>query len=223
MELTPEMYAWLTSLNIINPFLGLENYPVNNFQIPEKTVKVLLGGKYMNIIINHLQDSYNKFYNVKSDFTSRLQELKDVNEDQEYISNSVKYSNWNIIMDILKKFGLSFSEDDINKLVEGDKKLLLDVINKIYELNTQLLKDASLKKKNNKKSTNNNNKEKKINFKRLFIEPQKKKEDSTSTNLGKLNKKNNFSLSQLIDTGIADINNSYAMKKVLQNNTLNIN
>ena len=229
MEVTPEMYAWLTSLNIINPFLGLENYPVNNFQIPEKTVKVLLGGKYMDIIINHLQDSYNKFYNVKSDFTSRLQELKDVNEDQEYISNSVKYSNWNLIMDILKKLGLNFSEDDINKLVEGDKKLLLDVLNKIYELNSQLLKDANLKKKNNKKNTNNNkninnnNQEKKINFKRLFIEPQKKKEDSTSTNLDKLNKKNNFSLSQLNDTGIADINNSYAMKKVLQNNTLNIN
>ena len=229
MEVIPEMYAWLTSLNIINPFLGLEEYPVNNFQIPEKTVKVLLGGKYMDIIINHLQDSYNKFYNVKSDFTSRLQELKDVTENQDYISNSVKYSNWNLIMDILKKFGLSFSEDDINKLVDGDKKLLLDIINKIYELNAQLLKDANLKKKNSKKSTNlvkntnSNNQEKKINFKRLFIEPQKKKEDSSSTNIDKINKKNNFNLSQLNDTGIPDINNSYAMKKILQNNTLNIN
>jgi len=203
MEVTPELYAWLTSLNIINPFEGLEDYPVNNFQIPEKTVKVLLGGKYMDIIINHLQDSYNKFYNVKSDFTSRLQELKDVNEDQEYISNSVKYSNWNLIMDILKKFGLNFSEDDINKLVEGDQKFLLEVINKIYDLNSQLLKDATSKKKNNKKganadkniNTNNNNQNKKVNFKRLFIEPQKKKEESTSTNANKLNKKNNFSLS----------------------------
>ena len=50
MEVTPEMYAWFTSLNIINPFLSLEEDSMNTFIIPEKIVNLLLGGKYMDII-----------------------------------------------------------------------------------------------------------------------------------------------------------------------------
>ena len=42
MEVTPEMYAWFTSLNIINPFLSGEDDQMNNFVIPEKTINLLL-------------------------------------------------------------------------------------------------------------------------------------------------------------------------------------
>ena len=36
MEVTPEIYAWLTSLNIINPFLSYDDDPMNNFNIFKK-------------------------------------------------------------------------------------------------------------------------------------------------------------------------------------------
>ena len=58
MEVTPEIFAWLTSLNIIDPFNSFSQDLVNDFQIPEKTVSLLLGGKYINILIKQLQEAY---------------------------------------------------------------------------------------------------------------------------------------------------------------------
>ena len=53
MEVTPEMFAWLSSLKIIDPFKSLQNEIIspNNFQISEKTIELFIGGKYMNYII----------------------------------------------------------------------------------------------------------------------------------------------------------------------------
>ena len=59
MEVTPEIFAWLTSLNIINPFVPFSEDLLNDFQIPEKTVRLLLGGKYFDKMIQPLQDAYN--------------------------------------------------------------------------------------------------------------------------------------------------------------------
>ena len=229
MEVTPEMFAWFTSLNIINPFLGLDEDTMNSFVIPEKTVNLLLGGKYMDIILNHLQDSYNKFYKVKMDFTSKLKDLKEIDEDQDYISNSVKYTNWHLIADTLKQFGLNYTEDEIMKVVNGDKEFLLKIINKIYDSYTQFLKHAD--NKTTKKQSNAKNKNtplKKENFKRLFTTPEKKKEKKTTlSNIDKISQKSYVNLAQLNETGssqgIVDIKNSTVMKKIAKDNTLNIN
>ena len=140
MEVTPEMYAWFTSLNIINPFLSLEEDSMNSFMIPEKIVNLLLGGKYMDIILKHLQDAYNKYYKAKMDFTSKMKEIKEIEEDQDYISNSVKYSNWHIIGETLKKFGINYTEEEIMKVVNGDKEFLLKILTQIYEQLNQYLK-----------------------------------------------------------------------------------
>ena len=121
MEVTPEIYAWFTSLNIINPFLSYDDDPVNNFIIPEKTINLLSGGKYMDIILKNLQDSYNKCYKVKMDFIFKLKELKNINEDEDYISNSIKKANWTLISETLKKFGINYSEEEIDKIINGDR------------------------------------------------------------------------------------------------------
>ena len=54
MEVTPEIYAWLTNLNIIDPFKSLSEDSNSNFIIPEKTLNLFFGGKYMDIILNKL-------------------------------------------------------------------------------------------------------------------------------------------------------------------------
>ena len=137
MEVTPEIYAWLTSLNIFDPFQSLSDDNDNNFLIPEKTLNLMIGGKYMDIILKNLQDAYNQFYKVKMDYISNITQLKPIQDDQDYISNSIKYSNWKIITEILNHFGLSYSEEDINLLVNNDKEQLIKIITKIYNLYIQ--------------------------------------------------------------------------------------
>ena len=145
MEVTPEMYAWLTDLNIINPFSSLKTPTERNFILPEKTMELMIGGKYMDIILTTLQSAYNKFYKLRLDYLGKLSELKEISEDQKYISNSVKYANWHLINEILNKFGISYTEDQINQLINGDKEFLLKVITQIYYLCNQFLKDRGSK------------------------------------------------------------------------------
>ena len=78
MEVTPEIFAWLTSLNIINPFVSFSQDLVNDFQVPEKTVSLLMGGKFMDILIQPLQEAYNKFYKINEDYVSHLMKLKQI-------------------------------------------------------------------------------------------------------------------------------------------------
>jgi hypothetical protein len=215
MEVTPEMYAWFTSLNIINPFLSLEEDSMNSFMIPEKIVNLLLGGKYMDIILKHLQDAYNKYYKAKMDFTSKMKEIKEIEEDQDYISNSVKYSNWHIIGETLKKFGINYTEEEIMKVVNGDKEFLLKILTQIYEQLNQYLKQA-----NNKSNKNNKNeKQQNNNFKRMFTQPKEKE----GKNFDKMSKNSNFNLADLNDTKSMNEMNNSTMKKISQDHTLNIN
>ena len=108
MEVTPEIFAWLTSLNIINPFVSFAQDLVNDFRVPEKTVSLLMGGKFLDIMIQSLQDVYNKFYKINDDYISNLMKLKQIPDGQEYISNSLKYTNWKIIFEVLGHYGLYF-------------------------------------------------------------------------------------------------------------------
>ena len=125
------MYAWLTSLNIINPFSSTGNGSFNSYIIPENVINLLLGGKYMDIILQHIQDAYNKFNNNKINLILKINEIIDIDENQEYIPNSVKYANWNLISEILTQFGLNFSNDEITKVINGDKEILIKILNQI--------------------------------------------------------------------------------------------
>jgi hypothetical protein len=215
MEVTPELYAWFTSLNIINPFLSLEEDSMNNFVIPEKIVNLLLGGKYMDIILTHLQDAYNKCYNVKMDFTTKMKEIKEIEDDQDNISNDIKSTNWHIIGDTLKQFALNYSEEEIMKVVNGDKEFLFKIITQIYDKFTQYLKQP-VNKKSNSKQKKGEKSQKGDNFKRMFTSPKNVDPD-------KMSKNSNFNLAQLNDTnGLNEMNNS-TMKKMVKDHTLNIN
>ena len=204
MEVTPEIYAWFTSLNIINPFLSYDEDPMNNFILPEKTTNLLFGGKYFDIILKHLQDSYNKCFNVKMDFIFKLKELKQISEDEDYISNSIKNSNWSLIFETLKKFGINYVEEDLDKIINGDTEFLSKVLTKIYELNTDYLKKAN---------------EKKTKGKKMYL--------SSNKNQTEFDKSSKFSNNILNETrssqGINDINNAPVMKKIIKDHTLNIN
>ena len=203
MEVTPEIYAWFTSLNIINPFLSYDEDPMNNFILPEKTTNLLFGGKYFDIILKHLQDSYNKCYKVKMDFIFKLKELKQISEEEDYISNSIKNSNWSLIFETLKKFGINYAEEDLDKIINGDKIFLSKVLTKIYEVNSDFLKKAN---------------EKGAKTKKMYLGTSKNGEfDKTSKN------SNNILNQTQTSQGINEIGNSAVMKKIIKDHTLNIN
>ena len=204
MEVTPEIYAWLTSLNIINPFLSYDDDPMNNFILPEKTINLFFGGKYFDIILKHLQDSYNKCYQVKMDFIFKLKELKQISDDEDYIPNNIKSSNWSLIFETLKKFGINYAEEDLDKIINNDNDFLLKVLTKIFEVNSDFLKKANEKKTKSKKIGLGTNK--------------------ISSDFDKTSKNSNNILNETrTSQGINEINNSTIMKKIIKDHTLNIN
>ena len=112
MEVTPEMYAWLSSQKVIDPFKSFESEfaESDSFKIPLKTLELLSGGKYMDLILKNLQDSYEKLYNLDLNYIENLSKLEKIDENKDYIPNSVKFNNWHIIRDCLTNFGINYKE-----------------------------------------------------------------------------------------------------------------
>ena len=95
-------------------------------------------GKYMDMIIQPLQNEYNKLYNRDDNYTINLVNLKKLPENQKYqtyaINNKIRYENWKIIFEILGHFDLYFTEAEINLLVNNDIDELEQVIKKYITL-----------------------------------------------------------------------------------------
>ena len=146
MEVTPEMYAWLSSQKVIDPFKSFESEfaESDSFKIPLKTLELLSGGKYMDLILKSLQESYNNLYNLSLNYIENLNQMKEIDEEEDYIINSVKYFNWNLIKESLKNFGLNYNDEIINNIINGDKESLMQILNEIYELHNEVLKHIQL-------------------------------------------------------------------------------
>jgi len=203
MEVTPEFYAWLTSQKVIDPFKSFESELATSdkFYIDERTLELLSGGKYMDIILNSLQDAYNKFYNLSLNYIENINEMKEIDEEEEYISNSIKYTNWHLIQESLSHFGLNYEDEIINKISEGDKKVLLQVLNEIYELHNEVLKHTQLENNSfdpNEFIENNLNDEKIKNYKTLSSisnkSNKKNKNNIESININELNPNKKYEL-----------------------------
>ena len=93
MEVSPEIYAWLTSLNIIEPFTETEKNESNSFYIPENIVEALFEGHYFDVMILNLQDAYNKYFNKRKNCEPKLKELAFKEKKYDRISNKTKLNN----------------------------------------------------------------------------------------------------------------------------------
>ena len=132
MEVDPELFAWLTSLGILqSPFK-------QPFHLSMKTVELFLRGKYMTTILSYLQEAYNNFYNLNFNYVNILSQMKQI--DENIIGIEIKYYNWNIILKVLKNFGLNYTKDQISDLVSGNTVILSDILWKIYHLCTEFIK-----------------------------------------------------------------------------------
>ena len=155
MEVSPEIYAWLSALNIIDPFNETNRNGMNNYFIPEDTLNSLFNGEYIDLLIFDLQEAYNKYFQIRKDCSLKLKELVFKEKNFDKISEKTKFNNWNVINDALKIFGMKYSKNDLNKVVSGNNAILLKIINNIFNTITQYLKYA---KKDKNKDNNSLNK-----------------------------------------------------------------
>ena len=159
MEVSPEIYAWLSALNIIEPFNETNRNGMSNYFISENTLNSLFNGEYIELLIYDLQEAYNKYFQIRKDCSLKLKELVFKEKNFDKISEKTKLNNWNVINDALKIFGMKFSKNDLNKIVNGNNAVLLKILTNIFNTITQYLKYA---KKDNKKENNDLNKSKNI-------------------------------------------------------------
>ena len=158
MEISPEIFAWLSTLEIINPFDSMKSSETK-FIIPNRIYKLMMGGHFIGLMLKNLQESYNKFYSLDLNLIEDLNTLKPI-DDENKISNSLKYYNWNILFEILNHFGFNLNKEDINLLINDDKEYLNKILNKIYDLTNQCITYMN----KNTIDDNNNKSKKKIKY-----------------------------------------------------------
>ena len=140
MEVSPEIYAWLSALNIIDPFTETNKNGMNNYFIPESILNSLFNGEHIDLLIYDLQNAYNKYFDIRKDCSLKLSELVFKEKNFNKISEKTKMNNWNVINDALKIFGIKYSKNELNKVVSGNNAALLKIITNIFNTVTQLLK-----------------------------------------------------------------------------------
>ena len=178
----------------------------------------------MDIILTTLQSAYNKFYKLKLNYLTKLSELKEITEDQEYISNSIKYANWHLINEMLNQFGISYNEDQINQLINGDREFLLKVITQIYYLCNQFLKERGVKegKKKSDKNLEAINETASFSNINLKVNKEKEKEKDKESNLNDIiSEKDFYNETASRKTNTKQLINSNLKGK--SNDTVNIN
>ena len=227
MEVSPEIYAWLTTLNIIEPFSDVEKNRTNSYYIPENIVEALFEGHHFNVMILNLQEAHNKYFNKRKNCEPKLKELAFKEKKYEKISNKTKLNNWNVINDALQLFDLKFSKYDLNKIMSKNRDMLLKVITKIFNTINQLLKytkkDYNLesnfggnKQAKEYKINNNDNRNKKtINNKNNSFEKENK---LITTN--KNEKMKNINKQSIDNTSNSNTLNNENLKNITENNNI---
>ena len=163
MEVSPEIYAWMCSLNIIDPLSDrnpnkAKTDSLSNYIIPEDLLECLFKGEYIDTMILDLQEAYNKYFDNKKDCSIKLNELIFKEGNYEKISDKTKLENWKIIKEALKYFDIYYSYNELNKIVNGNKTILLKVITNIFNISSQYLKYTKLDTKNDNKTLTKKNK-----------------------------------------------------------------
>ena len=176
MEVSPEIYAWLTTLNIIDPFAETGDNGSDLYHIPENIIEALFEGHYLDLMILNLQDAFNKYFNNRKNCAPKFKELVFKEKNYEKISSKTRLNNWNVINDALQIFDLKLSKNDLNKIYNKNQDILLRLISKIFNTINQLLKYT----KKDYNTDNNNN----------FVETKQMKDNK---NNNKENKNKQFS------------------------------
>ena len=148
MEVTAELYAWLSELKILKSNKTFNLRKDKMIVLDKETSTKFLNGFFMDKILFELEGLYNNFYNLKLTYSVKLNELRilqenSFNNDTDF---DLRISIWGIIQDITENFGIELTNKSIEKIANGDYKTLSQVLNAIFSLSTELMKRNPEKK-----------------------------------------------------------------------------
>ena len=157
MELSPEIYAWLVSIDIlddsiydkekeINNKTNFPQYPnlpasVANFEFGENgniklsqvVTKQILVGNFFPKLFNKINILMNQLYGNIYQNDETLYQIVDNDQPQ------IKLHNWEIILDSLKNYyGISFEENFKTLLIAGDMSSFNGLFEKLYSFYCEL-------------------------------------------------------------------------------------
>jgi hypothetical protein len=152
MEVTAELYAWLTGLNLKIKILNNNKSPKNQNNkkvlLDMRTSIKFLNGFFMDKILLELEGLYNIYYNIKLSYSTKLNELIKLQENtlNNETDANLRISIWGIIKDITENFGIELTENSIKKIANGDYNTLNQVLNAVFSLSNELRKKNPDKK-----------------------------------------------------------------------------
>ena len=148
MEVTAELYAWLSELNIINKNKSFNLRKDKKILLDEETSTKFLNGFFMDKVLFELEGLYNNFYNIKLTYSVKLNELRILQENSfgNETDFDLRISIWGIIQDITENFGIELTDISVKKIAAGDCKTLSHVLSGIFSLTKELTKKNPEKK-----------------------------------------------------------------------------
>ncbi len=148
MEVTPEIYAWLTELNILTAERTIKMRKDKKVFVDEDIVKKFFNGFFVDKILYELEKLYNKFYNIKLSYTQILEDIKPFQDNTKNDKNdrNVRNTIWKVISQVIENFGIEMNEEHLKNIINGDIDTLLYLLNSIFSLSEQLQKRSPDKK-----------------------------------------------------------------------------
>jgi len=150
MEVTSEIYAWLTELNILNAEKTLIMKKGGMIFVAEDITNKFLNGFFIDKILYELEDLYNKFYKIKLNYTKKLNDIKTLQENTKNnkTDRNLRNAIWKTVSEVTENFGIELNDGHVKNLANGDINTLLYLLNSIYTLSGELLKRSPEKKGN---------------------------------------------------------------------------
>lgn len=141
MEITADIYAWLTSIDIL-PF-DTTNFRINengNVELTQELSNQVKNGCFFKGLFNKINDMLNSLYGNIFKVDEKVQNLDDIND------NAIKLINWNIIVEFIASYyGINLDSDYKTMIIAGDQLTFDDFFEKLYEFYISL--EDKIKKK----------------------------------------------------------------------------
>lgn len=194
MEVTPEIYAWLSEQKILNVEKTLI-MKKDGILVDDSICLKLFNGFHWDKILTNLEKLYNKFYKIKLNYTHRLE---DINPFQEQLKGNdldknLRVEIWKIIGEVISNFGIEVREEKIKQISMGNNDAIYSLLKTIYLLCSELTKrntsntlDSDLNTTTEERESGSNKKIKKNNLKNA---------DKSAINSSPKNNKNNLQVS----------------------------
>ncbi|CAG9316961.1 unnamed protein product [Blepharisma stoltei] len=127
MEIPEHLYNWLLNIGLFSQ----TTYPNMPNTIPESLVLNLESGQSFKVILKRLNQIKNNLDRLKTP-------MPEINTIKQVNSPSGKLYNWNVLIPALELFSIHVDPDTKSLIIAGDRDMLIEVLNQIYNVEVGL-------------------------------------------------------------------------------------